>query len=183
MPASTQNGHWNIAATATAVAGVALVLLQPQWWEGALYTVFQCSLILWLRPRQPAVSTTDLADSLTEEIHTLRNRLDEQRDLLNRVLPLWDEQIQEAQDQLNMPGTQMTDAAKARINLVIDAVRADMRRLCEIAGHDHDNRMQPDHWLSTFASTATQPNQPQACTVPQSYKKNGAYNTCCEQTF
>ena len=182
MPATT-NGHWNIAATATAVAGIALMLLQPQWWEGVLYTVFQCSLILWLRPRQPAASTIDLADSLTEEIQNLRNRLDERRDLLNRVLPLWDEQIQEAQDQLNMPGGQMTDAAKVRINLVIDAVRADMRRFCEIAGHDHDNRMQPDHWLSAFASTATQPRQLQACAIPESRKKSGEYKTCCEQTF
>jgi len=180
MPATTQNSHWNIAAIATALAGIALVLLQPQWWEGALYTDFQCSLVLWLRPRQPADSTLELADSLTDEIQHLHNRIDQRRDLLNRVLPLWDEQIQEAQDELNMPGGQMTRSTRTRINLIIDAVRADMRRLCEITGHENDNRVQPEHWLSTFASTATY-SQPQISVLPDSYKKSATYRACCEQ--
>jgi len=193
MPATTQNAHWNIAAAATVAAGTALVLLQPQWWEGALYTVFQCCLILWLHPRQSAVSTVDLADSLTDEIHQLRNRLEEHRDLLGRVLPLWDEQIQEAQDQLNMPGGAITAATPIRVNLIIDAVRADMHRLCEIAGRDNDNRLQPDHWLSTFASTATpghrQKKQPQEDRTSQIFlaaandKKSSSHAIRCEQNF
>jgi len=193
MSATTQKAHWNIAAAATAFAGVALVLLQPQWWQGALYTVFQCSLILWLHPRQPTAATVDLADSLTDEIHNLRNQLDEQRDLLSRVLPLWDEQIQEAQDQLNMSGSAITGATPARINLVLDSVRADMRRLCEIASRDRDNRLQPDHWLSTFASTATpsrhQTNQQadgqqsQIQLAAANNRNSSSHKIHCERTF
>jgi hypothetical protein len=165
MSSTPHNLQWSLAAAATAIAGMALVLLQPQWWEGALYTVFQASILLWLRPKSAATDSTDLTDSLQEDIRSLRVQLDEQRELLSRVLPLWDEQIQQAQDQLNMPGAQVAAiATRDRINLIINAVRADMHRLCEIAGHEHNHRVQGDNWLSVFASTHTQTPSPTLAT-------------------
>jgi hypothetical protein len=154
-------------------------LLQPQWWEGALYTVFQCSILLWLRPQAANTNGVDVADSLAAEIGTLRERLDEQRDLLGRVLPLWDEQIQQAQDELNMPGAQVASiATRDRINLIVNAVRADMHRLCEITGHQHNHRLQGDNWLSVFASTSTQTRTP--CHAPTGASREPAG---CEQVF
>lgn len=179
MSSMPHNMQWSLAAAATAIAGMALVLLQPQWWEGALYTVFQCSILLWLRPHSAATNGGDLADSLLDEIHALRIQLDEQRELLNRVLPLWDEQIQQAQDQLNMPGTAVAAiATRDRINLIINAVRADMHRLCEIAGHEHNHRVQGDNWLSVFASTHTQ--RPTSTFAAPSVRQQPSR---CEQVF
>lgn len=190
MPATTQTMHWNLATAATALAGVALMLLQPQWWEGALYTIFQCCLILSLRPKLPARSSADLADSLMEEIRDLRNQLDERRELLGRVLPLWGEQLQQAQDQMNMPGTHMSpgSALRDRVNLILGAVRADMHRLCEIAGHENNHRLQPDNWLSTFAATTRPSGWRQGKNVSSAPHAIGdagqnasAHAACCDQ--
>jgi len=141
---------------------------------------------LWLRPRPQSASAIEQTDTLIEEIRGLHNRIDEQRDLLGRVLPLWDEQIQQAQDQLNMPGTQVaaSAASRDRINLIINAVRADMHRLCEIAGHEHNSRVQPDNWLSTFASAHTLPRHPKISLIASANEqKNRMRATCGDRVF
>jgi hypothetical protein len=158
ISASTSTAQWNLAAAATVAAGAALVLLQPQWWEGALYALFQASVILWLRPGIQAPSSTDLIDALTDEIRCLHRQEEQRCELLGRVLPLWNEQLQLAQDQLNMPGACVTDPhACVRINLSIDAVRADMQRLHEILCDANAERIQKDHWLSAFAAAQPAP--------------------------
>lgn len=186
MPPATHNSHWTIAAVATAIAGAGLVLLQPLWWEGVLFMLFQGSLILWLRPAPTTAQTADRTDALSEEVCRLHIQLEQQKDLLKRVLPLWGEQIQQAQDQLNMPRAQtMSNATRSHINLILDAARADMHRLCELNCYEHNNRNQPDSWLSTFAGACADAEIPQkhARMVESAATKNASLRSTCAPTF
>lgn len=178
MPLTTPNTQWKIAAGATVLAGVGLVLLQPLWREGLLYTLFQACLILWLRPVSVALPTVDPAEALSEETRRLRLQLNELKELLKRVLPLWGEQIQQAQDQLNMPGTQvLASTTRSQVNLILDAARADMYHLCELNCYEHNHRSQSDNWLSTFANADSEPPQKHARLAAPTATKNASRRT------